>query len=268
MIRAWVVTSRAVVGSSAIRTSGFVGDRHRDHHPLPHAAGELVRVVVERVAPAAAARHPGAGLDRAVARLPLADVLVRRDRLGDLAPDRLDGVERGHRILVDHRDPAASHPRHLLLGQSRADRAPPSSTWPPAMCARGGSSRISASAVSDLPLPDSPTMPTRRPDRDLERDAAHRPDRRPARDRDLDDEVAHGEGGVRHYGAGGGAHDREGSRTRCTLSPSDIQRQHRDEDHDARGRSGTSTSGRGSRSRAGAASPRTCPAAGHRGRRS
>jgi hypothetical protein len=37
------VTSSAVVGSSAISSSG---SQDRDHRALPHAAGELVRIVV------------------------------------------------------------------------------------------------------------------------------------------------------------------------------------------------------------------------------
>ena len=45
-IWAWTVTSSAVVGSSAISRSGFSDERHRDHRPLAHAAGELVRVLV------------------------------------------------------------------------------------------------------------------------------------------------------------------------------------------------------------------------------
>ena len=46
-ICAWVVTSSAVVGSSAISRSGSLIERHRDHHALAHAARELVRVVVD-----------------------------------------------------------------------------------------------------------------------------------------------------------------------------------------------------------------------------
>ena len=46
-ICAWIVTSSAVVGSSAIRRRGPAGHRHGDHHALAHAAGELVRVVVD-----------------------------------------------------------------------------------------------------------------------------------------------------------------------------------------------------------------------------
>jgi len=48
MISAWMVTSRPVVGSS--RMSSPRQQRHRDHHPLGHAAGELVRVLA-RAAP-------------------------------------------------------------------------------------------------------------------------------------------------------------------------------------------------------------------------
>ena len=39
-----MVTSRAVVGSSAMSTRGDVDERHRDHHALDHSAGELVGI--------------------------------------------------------------------------------------------------------------------------------------------------------------------------------------------------------------------------------
>jgi hypothetical protein len=41
------VTSSAVVGSSAIRSSGSLRERHRDHHALALPAGELVRIGAE-----------------------------------------------------------------------------------------------------------------------------------------------------------------------------------------------------------------------------
>ncbi len=44
-ICAWMVTSRAVVGSSAIRSAGRQAERHGDHRPLAHPAGELVRFI-------------------------------------------------------------------------------------------------------------------------------------------------------------------------------------------------------------------------------
>ena len=42
---AWIVTSSAVVGSSAIRSDGELAIAHRDHRALAHAARELVRIL-------------------------------------------------------------------------------------------------------------------------------------------------------------------------------------------------------------------------------
>ena len=46
-IWAWIVTSSAVVGSSAMSSFGSHDERHRDHHALAHAAGHLVRVLLD-----------------------------------------------------------------------------------------------------------------------------------------------------------------------------------------------------------------------------
>ena len=48
--RRCTTTSSAVVGSSMMTTSGSAARAMRDHHPLPHAAGELVRVGAQPVA--------------------------------------------------------------------------------------------------------------------------------------------------------------------------------------------------------------------------
>ena len=56
-ICAWIVTSSAVVGSSAISSVGLAGERHRDHHALAHAAGELVRIAVDALARATGCRR-------------------------------------------------------------------------------------------------------------------------------------------------------------------------------------------------------------------
>jgi hypothetical protein len=66
-IWAWIVTSSAVVGSSAIRMSGRQAEGDGDHHALAHAARELVRVLVERARArgsrrGAASRPHGRGL--------------------------------------------------------------------------------------------------------------------------------------------------------------------------------------------------------------
>ena len=47
MICAWIETSSAVVGSSAIDQARLGAQRERDHHALAHAAGEFVRVGVD-----------------------------------------------------------------------------------------------------------------------------------------------------------------------------------------------------------------------------
>ena len=56
-ICAWIVTSSAVVGSSAISRLGRARQRHRDHHALAHAAGELVRVGAQRARARAGCRR-------------------------------------------------------------------------------------------------------------------------------------------------------------------------------------------------------------------
>ena len=42
-----MVTSSAVVGSSAMISFGLQASADRDHHALAHAAGELVRILLE-----------------------------------------------------------------------------------------------------------------------------------------------------------------------------------------------------------------------------
>ena len=93
---------------------GLVGQRHGDHHPLALAAGQLVRIGVQpllRVRQADQAQqlqHPGAGLG-------LAHALVQRQHLADLLLDRVQRVQRGHRLLEHHRDlVAADLAQHLL----------------------------------------------------------------------------------------------------------------------------------------------------------
>ena len=156
MIWAWVVTSSAVVASSAISSFGPAGERHRDHDPLPHAAGELVRVLVEPPVrrpgggPAAAARSPAS---RAVG---LADLAVRPDRLGDLRADPHRRVERPGRVLEHHRHVAAAVLAQLAVGQADQLGA--------AQPGRAGDLRRRRQQAHDrpeptvLPEPDSPMI--------------------------------------------------------------------------------------------------------------
>ena len=65
---------------------GLVRDRHRDHGALAHTAGELVRVVVDALLGLRDTDHVEQ-LDRALAHVVLAQVVVHRDRFGDLRTD-------------------------------------------------------------------------------------------------------------------------------------------------------------------------------------
>ena len=42
----------------------------------------------------------------------------------DLPLDRVERVERGHRLLEHHGDVVAAHPPHVVLGRARAGRGP------------------------------------------------------------------------------------------------------------------------------------------------
>ena len=96
---------------------GLEGEGHRDHRALPHAAGELVRVVVDpgvRLGDA----DPAKQLDRPGRRFLLRDrPVVRPDHLGDLPPDLVERMQAGQRVLEDHRDPRAAHLAQLVVGE-------------------------------------------------------------------------------------------------------------------------------------------------------
>src|SRR5436309_465208 len=74
---------------------------HRDHHALPHAAGELVRIFL-----GALAVDPDEfqELADALHRNFLVHLVVDDDRLRDLVPDPLHRIEGVHRALEDDRD--------------------------------------------------------------------------------------------------------------------------------------------------------------------
>ena len=93
---------------------GIAGEPDRDHHALAHAAGELVRILVEPAFGVGDADELQQ-LDGAGARLRVVHSHVDRQRLGDLQPDGEQRVERGHRLLEDHRDVAAADLAHLLV---------------------------------------------------------------------------------------------------------------------------------------------------------
>ena len=95
---------------------GIAREPDGDHHALAHAARELVRVLSEPPRGIGDADHLQE-LDGARPRLVLAHPLVDEKRLHDLQPDGQHRVERGHRLLEDHRDVAAAQRAHLVLGE-------------------------------------------------------------------------------------------------------------------------------------------------------
>ena len=114
-ISAWMVTSSAVVGSSATR--GRDGERHGDHRALSLAARELMRVSEgdARGLGQADAAEQADGLGESGAGRHAA---MEAQRLGDLMSDRLQGVERRHRLLEDHRDAVAAPAAELGFGEA------------------------------------------------------------------------------------------------------------------------------------------------------
>ena len=103
---------------------GLVGERHGDHDALALSARELMRI----------AREPAGGIgnadlaqqldDARRAALLTGDPAVQLDDLGDLLFDRVERIERGHRLLEDDGDVVAAHMADLVLRQARAAPGP------------------------------------------------------------------------------------------------------------------------------------------------
>ena len=85
-ICAWMVTSSAVVGSSAISSFGLQAEPDGDHHPLAHAARQLVRILVEPAFGVGDADQRQQ-LDRPGARRRIVHAEMDGERLHDLQPD-------------------------------------------------------------------------------------------------------------------------------------------------------------------------------------
>ena len=96
---------------------GLVGERHGDHHALALAARELMRIALEparRIGNADLAEQ----LDDARARGRSLDAAVQLENLADLLLDRVQRIERGHRLLEDDGDVVAAHVADLALRQA------------------------------------------------------------------------------------------------------------------------------------------------------
>ena len=155
-----MVTSSAVVGSSAMISLGLQASPIAIITRWRMPPDKLMRILLEPALAVGDADQPQQ-LERARARLRLAHLEVDEQRLHDLLPDRQDRIERGHRLLEDHRDVAAAHLAHLARRRDRAGCGPSNRMRPAVMRPVFlGSSRMMASEDTDLPQPDLPTMAT------------------------------------------------------------------------------------------------------------
>src|ERR1700682_1020789 len=106
-----VERGRRLVGDNEL---WIAGEPDRDHYPLAHTAGELMRILLEsafRVGNPDEAEQ----FDHASFRLLVIHPQLNLQRLGDLQSDGQDRIERGHWFLEDHRDVAAANLAHLFV---------------------------------------------------------------------------------------------------------------------------------------------------------
>ena len=97
---------------------GLAGQRHGDHDPLAHAAGQA-GADSRRPAASAEGMRTSSSISIARALAACGDMRgVRQDRLDDLLADRVDRIERGHRLLEDHRHLAAAQAAALVGGEA------------------------------------------------------------------------------------------------------------------------------------------------------
>ena len=94
----------------------LVGERHRDHDALALTAGQLVRICRQPLFRFRQTHQPQQ-FQRPLAGCRAGQALVQEQGFVDLLLDAVQRVERGHRLLEDHRDPVAAHlAQGLLVG--------------------------------------------------------------------------------------------------------------------------------------------------------
>ena len=128
---------------------------------------------------------------------------MRLERLRDLAPDREHRVQARHRILEDHRDLLAAHRAQLRVGELDQVAALEHRACRRRRVPARGRIPSSASDVTLLPQPDSPTIPSVSPRAIVERDAVDGVDRAP-RGPELDPQAVDGEQRLSHGRAASG----------------------------------------------------------------
>ena len=152
-----VQRGRRLVGDDERRPAG---ERDRHHHALPHAAGQLVRIVVDALV-GIDDLHRAQQIDGARPRVARA-----RPARGPIsasamcAPTRITGLSAAIGSWNTKPMPAPRTCAHLLFGK-RQQVACPGTRPGRRRCGPGScTSRMIENAVTDLPLPDSPTSPS------------------------------------------------------------------------------------------------------------
>ncbi len=160
-----------LVGDQELR---IAGERHRDHHALPHAARKLVRIFAHapaRLRDADEVQH----LDRALPRPPC---WSRPSCRRSVSPIWRPTVSTGLRLVIGSwKIMLMSLPRmlaHLAIGELQQIACPRSGSRRRSCRAAPGSAAGSTLAVTDLPQPLSPTIASVSPGVDMERDAVDR----------------------------------------------------------------------------------------------
>ena len=159
-----VERGRGLVGDEQAR---LAREREREQRALAHAARELVRVVVEPTLGVGDADEVEQ-LDRACARASRL-LIFRCSRI--VSTSCVPMVNTGLRLVIGSwKTMAISSPRTSRISRSESgSRSRPSNITVPETMRPGGdgTSRITASDVTVLPEPDSPTMPSISPGRTL-----------------------------------------------------------------------------------------------------
>ncbi len=91
----------------------FAGQRDRDRHPLPHAAGELMRILRQPLLGRGNADR-GEQFDAAPGGGGVVEFEMLLQRLDQLGADRQHRIERGHRVLEHDRQRAAAQLAQFL----------------------------------------------------------------------------------------------------------------------------------------------------------
>ena len=177
-ICAWMVTSSAVVGSSAISSRG--------RQASAMAISARCRMPPDSWCGYSLSRRVGSGMptesSRSRASCMAADRFIPRCRSSTSVTWIPMGTTGFSEDSGSWKIIARSRPRRSRMSSSGSDsRSVPSNFTEPVMVdPRLGSSRMIASEVTDLPQPDSPTSPTVCPGAHREADPVHRGERRDA----------------------------------------------------------------------------------------